>query len=79
MNYLIICDSIIKPKLNDMLGKKLADNLLTQARFATTTAKSDREKLQIFVDTICKDDHFIGMWGTAQAARQKDEWLGLYR
>ena len=79
MNYLNIRDDIIKPKLTDMLGKTLAENLTNNAHIKTIGTHVDRQKLQIFVDKVCTDENFLGMWGTAQAAKQKNEWLGLMR
>lgn len=79
MDYKTIRDRIIEPKLTDMLGKVLTERLVQKARFAAVEAGSDREKLEKFVSTACGDTHFIGFWGTAQAAKQAKEWLNLYR
>jgi hypothetical protein len=79
MDYKTICDKIIEPKLTDMLGKVLTARLVQKARFAAVEAGSDRQKLEKFVSTTCSDSHFIGFWGTAQAAKQAKEWLNLYR
>jgi len=73
-----ICDKIIKSKLTDILGRTMAQALYSKAQFAAVRAINESERLALFVDFICADPHFIGMWGTAQAARQKQEWLGLY-
>jgi hypothetical protein len=78
MTFEEIRDRVIKPKLTDILGRTLADGLYTRARFATTGARGQRHKLNTFVTTVCTDPHFIGMWGTAQAARQEKEWLELF-
>lgn len=78
MTFEEIRDRVIKPKLTDILGKTLADGLYTKARFATTGARGQRRQLETFVEMVCTDPHFIGMWGTVQAARQEKEWLELF-
>lgn len=79
MTYEHIRDKVIKPKLTDMLGNTLADSLYKKARFATSGARGEVQKLKVFVSEICNDPHFIGMWGTFQAARQEKEWLELFK
>lgn len=77
MKFSSIRDKVIKPKLIDILGKSLAEEIYTNARFAAAKGKDDRECLQYFVEKTCSDPHFLGMWGTAQAQKQKKEWLDL--
>lgn len=77
MKYSSIRDKVIQRKLIDILGKSLAEDIYTEARFASVKGKDDLESLRYFVDKICSDPHFLGMWGTAQAQQQKKEWLDL--
>ena len=77
MKYSTIRDKVIKPKLIDMLGEALAEEIYTNAWFDSAKGKDDRECLQYFVDKTCSDQRFLGMWGTAQAQKQKKEWLNL--
>ena len=77
MEFSSIRDKVIKLKLIDMLGKTLAEEIYTNARFASAAGKDDRERLQYFVDKACSDQRFLGMWGTAQAQKQKKEWIDL--
>lgn len=77
MKATTIRDKIVKSKLIDMLGRTMAEEIYNKALFAATSAQSDEQNLQIFVERTCSDPKFIGMWGKAQAARQKSEWLGL--
>ncbi len=77
MKFINIRDKVIKPKLIDMLGKTLAEDIYTTAQFATASTNDDRQKLRIFIDKICSDPRFIGMWGTAQADKQSREWFEL--
>ena len=77
MKFSSIRDKVIKPKLIDMLGKTMAEEIYTYARFASAKGKNDRESLHYFVDRTCSDQRFLGMWGTAQADKQKKEWLDL--
>jgi hypothetical protein len=79
MKYLDIRDDVVKPKLMDMLGKAMAENLVNQAHIQTISTRREKQKLHVFVDTVCSDDNFVGMWGKAQAEKQKLEWLGLMR
>ena len=77
MKFIQIRDEVIVPKLVDMLGKTMAESLSRESRFATAGAKDDNERLHITVEKTCSDERFIGMWGTAQADKQKEEWLEL--
>jgi hypothetical protein len=77
MNFDTICNKVIRPKLTDMLGRVLAEGIYQKARFAAAAERDDQHKLRVFVATTCSDPKFIGMWGTAQAARQGHEWLAL--
>ena len=77
MKLAFIRDRIIKQKLIDILGHKMAEDICNEARFASISAKEEKEQLEIFVEKTCSDPRFIGMWGTSQALKQKSEWLGL--
>ena len=70
-------ETIIKPKLTEMFGVTLASVLLTDATLAGMAGKTEREKIQIMLDKICGDKKVLGMWGAAQTAKQKQEWLKL--
>ena len=77
MKFQFILDNVIKPKLVDMLGRKMTEDLFREAQFSSANANDDSERLRQFVDVTCSDSRFIGMWGTAQAEKQKKEWLNL--
>ena len=77
MKFIFIRDKIITPKLVDMLGHKMAEDISKRARSSATTAREEKEQLKLYVEKTCSDPRFIGMWGTAQAQKQKQEWLDL--
>jgi hypothetical protein len=77
MRFDIIRDDIIVPKLVDMLGNAMARDIFSNARFAASGARGEREILRVFVEKTCSDPRFLGMWGTVQAEKQKLEWLDL--
>lgn len=77
MKFYAIRDNVILPKLVDMLGKAMAKDIHRNAGFAAVGAREERETLRIFVEKACSDPRFVGMWGTAQAEKQKLEWLDL--
>lgn len=77
MKFVSIRDKVIKTKLIDILGRAIAEEIYTNARFASIKGRDDRECLQYFVEKTCSDPRFLGMWGTAQARKQKKEWLDL--
>lgn len=74
-----IRDEVIKPKLIDMLGNTMADDIYRKAGYATLGVTNELEIPRIFVDKACLDPRFFGMWGTAQAEKQKSEWMELLR
>lgn len=77
MKFTTIRDKVIKPKLIDMLGNTMAKDMFTKARFASANERDEKGMLKVFVTMICSDPKFLGMWGTAQAEKQKMEWLEL--
>ena len=79
MDFDTILKKIIEPKLTDMLGKAFAEKMVKTARFASVAETDDRRRLDKFLSVACSDPKFVGMWGTAQAARQKNEWSNLLR
>ncbi len=77
MRFIDIRDDVVKSKLTDMLGRVIAENILKNAGFATAGVRGERETLQVFLEKTCSDPRFVGMWGTCQAEKQKQEWLEL--
>ncbi len=77
MDFESIRKKVILPKLTDMLGKMFAESLYQKASFASVAERDEQMKLNVFVSITCSDPKFIGMWGTAQAVRQKKEWICL--
>jgi hypothetical protein len=72
-------ETVLKPKLTEVFGTSMGGFLVTKAFGAGISGKSDAEKLQLMVESICSDPKVIGMWGASQTARQKGEWLCLVK
>jgi acyl dehydratase len=70
-------ETVIRAKLVEVFGGAIASSLVTKAAIAGMSGTSEKEKLQRAVDFICADARVLGMWGAAQAERQKKEWLTL--
>jgi acyl dehydratase len=70
-------ETVIRAKLVEVFGGAIASSLVTKAAIAGMSGTSEKEKLQRAVDSICADARVLGMWGAAQAERQKKEWLSL--
>jgi hypothetical protein len=70
-------DTVIKSKLIEVFGNAIASSLITKAAMAGMGGTSEQEKLRLTADYICADPKVLGMWGNAQAERQKKEWLAL--
>jgi hypothetical protein len=79
MKSAFIRDKVIKQKLVDVLGQKMAEDICNEARFASISESDEKKQLEIFVEKTCSDPRFIGMWGTSQASKQKSEWLNLWK
>lgn len=77
MNLITIRNQVIMPKLIDMLGRTMAEDIFQKSSFAAAGASNDQEALHMFLEKTCSDPRFIGMWGTRQAEKQKTEWLLL--
>lgn len=75
MDARTVRQTIIKPKLTEVLGAAIASIIVTKATSAGMAAGSEREKLERMLDVICSDPRVSGMWGAAQTAKQKREWL----
>jgi hypothetical protein len=70
-------ETVIKSKLVEVFGNSLASSLVTKAALAGMAGATEPEKLKLIADCICADPKVLGMWGAAQAERQKREWLAL--
>lgn len=70
-------DTVIKPKLTEVFGGTMGLTLLTIGISAGMKGKTEREKAECMVEAICTDRRVVGMWGTARAQQQKNEWLKL--
>jgi len=70
-------ETVIKSKLVEVFGNAIASSLITKAAMAGMGGASEQEKLRLTADYICADPKVLGMWGNAQAERQKKEWLAL--
>jgi len=70
-------ETVIKSKLVEVFGNAIASSLITKAAMAGMSGESEQEKLKLVTDCICTDPKVLGMWGNAQAERQKKEWLAL--
>ena len=70
-------ETVIKSKLIEVFGNSIASSLITKAAMAGMAGTSEQEKLKLIADCICADSRVLGMWGNAQADRQKKEWLAL--
>ena len=70
-------ETVIKPKLEEVLGNAMASSLLTMSIGAGMSGTNEHEKLQLMVNSICTDKRVVGMWGAAQTERQRREWSAL--
>jgi len=72
-------DTIIKPKLAEIFGNFIANVLITKAISAGRRGKTEQEKLNLMVESICSDPKVKGMWGAAQTVKQKHAWLSAMK
>lgn len=70
-------ESVIKPKLIEILGATIANALLTHALVSSMQGKTEQERIRLMVAFICSDHRVIELWGASQTERQKKEWLAL--
>lgn len=70
-------DTVIKPKLVELLGGNLGLAVLTTGLSASMKGKTDSEKAHLMVEAVCADKKLVGMMGAARAQQQKNEWLKL--
>ena len=75
MDAEVVGETLIKPKLVEIFGATIADLLFTKAIFAGMQGGSQQESFQLMVDSICSHPKVLGMWGTAQTEKLKQEWL----
>ena len=67
-------ENSIKPKLIEIFGNVLADDILSKAAIVGMKGTSKSEKLKLIIESICYDQKFIGMLGTDGASKLQDEW-----
>jgi hypothetical protein len=72
-----IRDKVIKPKLVDIFGVVIGNGLFARAISVGIKGKTDREKLQLMVNSICSDPKVVAMCGAAHAEKTRQEWLDL--
>lgn len=78
MDYGQIKETIIKPKLASLFGNLNASVIVQKhSSKAIMQANDDKEKLKLLINGICSDTQVVGIWGMAQATKQKQEWLKL--
>ena len=68
-------ETVIKPKLVEAFGGTMASNLVTSAIVASMKDSGDKQKAEMFVDAICSNPKVVGLWGAAQARKQRGDWL----
>ncbi len=73
-------EKVLRPKLAEVLGNLLASSIISKySGEAIMKGNTDQEKCGILIDALCKDPKVTNIWGTAQATRQKQEWLKLVK
>ena len=75
MDANIVKETIIKPKVIEIFGNAIGNSLLTKATLAAMRGDTEQEKLNLMVEAICSNPLVVGMWGTAQTEKLKQEWL----
>ncbi|MFC1556731.1 response regulator [candidate division KSB1 bacterium] len=64
----------IKPRLQEIFGNALANDILSKALIVGMKSSSKHEKMKLIIESICSDQRYIGMMGTAGVRKQKDDW-----
>jgi len=75
MDAEVVGETVIKPKLVEIFGATIADLLFTKAIFAAMQGSTAQESYQLMVDSVCAHPKVVGMWGTAQTEKMRQEWL----
>lgn len=70
-----IQEDIIKEKLKSLFGIALGGSIYTRGLLATSSGKTEKEKLSLMVEKICANDKVIAMLGQAGTESQRKEWL----
>ncbi len=69
-----LIEKSIKPKLTEIFGNVLADDILSKAAIVGMKGTSKSEKLKLIIESICYDQKFVGMLGTVGASKLQKEW-----
>jgi hypothetical protein len=77
MDAKTVRETMIRPKLIESFGATLSNGLITGAIAAGLAGKTEKEKLELMVNRICRDPTVVRMWGEAGAERQRKAWLTL--
>jgi hypothetical protein len=68
----------IEPRLVEVLGRPLANALLTHATLCYVTAVGgEAKRYAAFVHSICSDERLARAWGSDGVRQQEKDWLAL--
>ncbi len=71
-------DAKIRPQLIEILGRQMANAVLTRATLAyVSTDGNEAERVEAFIDAIRSDERILDAWGEEIVANYVDEWTGL--
>ena len=79
MDAKTVREQIIRPKLEEVFGSTITNALITLSIAAGMGGKTEPEKLKLMVESICSDPKVVSMWGAAQIATYKKEWMALLK
>jgi hypothetical protein len=79
MDAKTIREQNIRPKLEEVFGKAIANALITASIAAGMGGKTESEKLELMVESICSDPKVVTMWGAAQIGTYKQEWMSTLK
>ena len=76
MNATQVRDTVIKPKVLELMGERMGNSLLFRAATAAMSGSTEGEKLENTIKVVCSDPAFADMCGAAQITKYKTEWKG---
>lgn len=79
MNFDMLKDTVVTPKLKDVFGADVTQRILSVAMTYCMTAKTEPEKMQKLIEGVCSNPRVTAMWGAARTQQQKAEWLAKAR
>ncbi|HNT29335.1 MAG TPA: hypothetical protein PKL83_00095 [bacterium] len=77
MDYQTAATTVVKPKLEEIFGAMLGGAIFTSGFVAALKGADDKDKMRILVEAVCTNQQVLAMWGDAQTANQKNQWLAL--